>query len=163
MSTDLQEIIAAVSEPAPDGSYPTLRDKIRAEKSWRSRRYEAFARLVELAHLAGKDAATATVPEPMTVVQRANPLDDSSPVVKQYAPVAAGVCGFAWVTVRPATSSFARWAKDSCGWRKAYSGGVQLWVSAYGQSYERKIAYADAYAAVLKQAGITAYAGGRLD
>ena len=33
----------------------------------------------------------------------------------------------------------------------------------YGQSYEKKMAYAQAYAAVIQKAGITAYAQGRLD
>lgn len=115
------------------------------------------------AHDAGNAAANAAVPTPMHVVQRAHPLDDSSPIVKRYAPVMDGVCGFAWVRVTPGTSSFARWLTRTEHGRKAYQGGVSIWVGGYGQSYERKSAYADAFAAVLNEAGITARSEGRLD
>ena len=50
---------------------------------------------------AGKAAAEVKVPVPMVVVQRSNPLNDASPVVKVYEPIIDGVCGFAWVKVRP--------------------------------------------------------------
>lgn len=119
--------------------------------------------LHEKADAAGKEAAAAKVPEPMHVVQRANPLDDSSPVVKRYEPVMGGVCGFAWVTVRPGNSRFANWLKKNKGARRGYYGGTELWISGYQQSYERKMAYATAYADVLREVGIEAYPGGRLD
>ena len=99
----------------------------------------------------------------MHVVQHANPLDDSSPIVKRYAPVMDGVCGFAWVVVRPAGSSFGRWLRKERGHSLAYGGGVSIWVGSFGQSYERKYAYARAFAGVLEEAGIEAYAQSRLD
>ncbi len=99
----------------------------------------------------------------MHVVQRANPFDDSSPVVHRYAPVMDGVCGFAWVTIRPGTSSFARWVSKTGRGRKGYYGGIQIWVSGFGQSMTRKEAYADAFAAVLREAGVSASAGSRMD
>jgi alpha-beta hydrolase superfamily lysophospholipase len=73
------------------------------------------------------------------------------------------VCGFAWVTLRPANSSFAIWAKKNRDWKPAYGGGMQLWVSAYNQSMKRKEAYATAFANVLYASGIKAYAGSRMD
>jgi hypothetical protein len=135
--------------------FPTLKDKIRAEKKNRQDRYDAFARLYELADENGKDRAEVVRPEPMIVK------DEMTGHV--YPPVMDGVCGFAWVTVRPANSSFARWAKDKHGWDRAYNGGMQLWVHGYGQSYERKLAYAEGFASVLRLAGIRASASGRLD
>lgn len=123
----------------------------------------SHAQLFDLADLAGRDAAEAAVPTPMIVVQRANPLDDNSPIVKQYEPVMGGVCGFAWVVVRPGTSAFARWIKANKGARKHYYGGMELWVSRYGQSMERKEAYAQAFAKVLRDHGVDAYAGSRMD
>lgn len=121
---------------------------------------ELFARAEE----AGRAAAVAVTPEPMVVVQRANPFDDNSPIVRQYEPVAAGVCGFAWVKVRPANGSFGRWLKKTGrAHGVSYTGGYDLWVSAYNQSYERKSAHADAMAKVLRDAGVQAYGQGRLD
>lgn len=77
--------------------------------------------------------------------------------------VASGVCGFAWVAITPATSSFARWVAKNKGARKGYYGGLEFSIRGYGQSYEKKLAAAQAMAAVLQAAGVSAYAGSRLD
>lgn len=120
--------------------------------------------LVERADAAGRAAAEATVPQPMYVVERENPLDDTSPIVKRYAPVMSGVCGFAWINIKPGNSSFARYLKDQGLARTdSYYGGVSVRVSGYGQSYEKKSAYAAAFASVLREAGIKAMDMGRLD
>lgn len=121
------------------------------------------ARLYERADTAGRAAAEAVVPVPMHVVQRANAFDDNSPVVRAYAPVLDGVCGFAWVNVRPGNSSFARWLKANKRASKGYYGGLELWVSQYGQSMTRKESYARAFANVLRDAGVDAYAESRMD
>ena len=85
-------------------------------------------------------------------------------MVKQYAPVMDGMCGFAWVNVKPGNSRFAKWLRDNGLARKdGYYGGVTVWVSQFGQSSTRKIAYAGAFAAVLREAGYNACARGRLD
>jgi hypothetical protein len=119
-----------------------------------------YAKAREAGLAAGKGAK----PEPMYVVQRADPLDDSSRIVKAYAPVADGPCGFAWVTVKPGNSRFANWLKaNGLGHTDHYYGGVSVWVRDFGQSYERKGAYAGAFAKVLSDAGITAYAMDRMD
>lgn len=123
---------------------------------------EAYA-LFERAHSAGMLAGDKARPTPMTVVVRENPFDDNSPIVKRYAPVMDGVCGFGWVNVRPGNSSFANWLRKTNRGRNAYHGGVDIWVREFNQSYERKIAYARAFAGVLTEAGITAYGTGRLD
>lgn len=110
------------------------------------------------AHQAGMTAGNTAIPTPMVVRQ----MGANGEVVKTYPPVMDGPCGFGWVTVRPGTSSFARFLKTK-GHRKAYNGGVEIWVREFGQSYERKVAYARAFAEVLREAGINAYGGGRLD
>lgn len=117
-----------------------------------------FEALYAEAHTAGLAAAQALVPEPMHVVQ----VGAGGEILKRYPPVLEGACGFAWIVVKPATSSFGRWLRAR-GHSKAYGGGVQIWVSQFGQSYERKSAYASAFAEVLTGAGITAYAQSRLD
>jgi len=80
-----------------------------------------------------------------------------------YAPVTAGVCGFAWVKIQPATSSFARWLKKNDLARKGYGPGIDISISAYGQSMTRKAAYAGAFASVLRDAGIRAHSQSRMD
>jgi hypothetical protein len=78
--------------------------------------------------------------------------------------VPGGVCGFAWISVRPGNSKFANWLKkNELGRRDSYEGGVKVWVSEFGQSMELKEAYAYAFAAVLQEEGLRAYAGSRMD
>lgn len=126
---------------------------VRSESMKRAQRDSEYITLYEKADAAGKAAAVACVPNPMVVCQG----DAIVEVVND------GVCGFAWVTVRPGNSSFALWLKKNMGARRAYYGGMELWVSSYGQSMARKEAYAQAFANVLREAGINAYAGSRMD
>lgn len=142
--------VVSVPGPAEVDSSPTFTDA------------QAQA-LHNKAHAAGMAAGEAAMPTPMIVVQRANPLDDTSPIVKEYAPVMEGVCGFAYVTVRPGTSSFARWLRRRGRGYTAYYGGTAFSVRQFGQSMTRKAAYADAYASVLREAGIKAYSESRMD
>lgn len=81
--------------------------------------------------------------------------------VDQYA------CGFAWVTVHGVRSN-SRMGKTlaTFGFRKSYSGGLQLWnpSKAYVQNVDTLEHGAMAYAKVLKEGlGLEAYAGSRLD
>lgn len=119
--------------------------------------------LIAKAHRAGMAAGEAARPTPMVVVERAHPLVDTSPIVRQYAPVMDGVCGFARVIIRPGTSTLARYIRTLRGGYASYHGGTAYSVHAFGQSYERKMAYAYAFAAVLEEAGFNAYVDGRLD
>jgi len=118
--------------------------------------------LHERANAAGKAAAEAAVPVPMVVQQHADVTDDDSRVLKQWV-VDDGVCGFAWVTIHPGNCSFALWLKKNHGAKKAYRGGMMIWISEYGQSMTRKHEYAKAYAQVIRDAGVDAYSGSRMD
>jgi hypothetical protein len=122
-----------------------------------------YAAIYSEAHAAGQAAAEAHMPTPMIVQEHANPLDDSSPIIREYAPVLAGVCGFAWVNVSPGTQGFAKYLKANHGARRGYYGGIELWVRDYGQSMEKKEAYASAFAHTLNAHGIKAHAGSRMD
>lgn len=110
----------------------------------------------------GHEAVSRFEPTPMVVNQHASVIDDNSPIVRQYV-VNDGVCGFATIIIKPATCSFAKWLKKNNLGRVSYYGGIAINVHQFNQSYERKMKYADAFAAVLQSHGITAYADGRLD
>ena len=74
-------------------------------------------------------------------------------------------CGFAWVTVfEKASTRLGRKLKE-VGFRKSYSGGLQLWNPSHFpcQNVDTLEEGARAYADVLKKYGIEAYAGSRLD
>ena len=122
----------------------------------------ALKAMFDKARAAGLAAGESAVPTPMVVSQHADAFDDKSPV-KQSWFVPDGVCGFAWVTLRPGTSPAARFAKKFLGARRGFHGGMELWVSEFGQSMARKEAFADAFAKVLKDHGVTAFAGSRMD
>jgi hypothetical protein len=108
--------------------------------------------LYDKAHKAGHEAATNHKPVPMTVVERANPLDDSSQIVKQYEPISDGVCGFAWINIRPGTHSFCKWLKkNELASTDSYYGGLSVWVGDYNQSYEKKRAYAGAFSKIVNE------------
>jgi len=136
--------------------------------------YADFEALVRKAMQAGSEALQMATPTPVLVVEHRNPLDDNSPVVQSW-PVTEGACGFAWIKIGPATTKFSRWLMknaDHLGLRvgNAYYGGLQISVRGGGQSIERKEAYAQAFADVLK-AGLKSldpkttriYADSRLD
>jgi hypothetical protein len=133
--------------------YASLREKIRAEKAARMSRYADFKDIVDKAYQAGIEAGKNAMPIPMYVIDQGIPIDR----------IDDGACGFAWITVRPANSSFAIWAKKQGIMRAMYGGGVTYWVSVFGQSVDRKAAFAGAYAKVLRENGIEATAGDRLD
>lgn len=135
--------------------YGSLREKIRAEKEARADRYRDFRVLIAAAHTAGLNAGRECIPSPMHVY------DGYSR--EHIETVSDGMCGFAWIKIRPATSSFARYLVKDGFARPSYTGGIEIWISAHNQSYERKMAHARAAAKVLQDAGISAYADGRLD
>jgi hypothetical protein len=91
---------------------------------------------------AGRKAVEALAVEPMTVVGGG----------KVYH-VEGGACGFASVRF-PGNSGFGRWAKAEGHASKAYGGGLMFWISGYGQSMQRKVAYANAFAYSLMMDGI---------
>jgi hypothetical protein len=143
--------------------YGSLREKIAAEKIERQARYAKFEEAYNEANRAGFAAGEMSKPVPMMVVEHSDPLNDAS-LPKAMWHVPQGACGFAWVKVSPGNSSFAKWLVKNKLARKSYYGGVEISISAHGQSIERKEAHARAMATVLKEKlGINAYADSRLD
>ena len=119
--------------------------------------HAAFAKAVA----AGLAAGAAKKPTPMIVSEMAG----MSKVVTQQWYVPEGPCGFAWVNVSPGNSPFANWLKKNKLAGKSYAGGVDIWISDFGQSVEQKEACASAMAKVLQmELGMSSiYASSRLD
>lgn len=117
----------------------------------------AFNAVLYLALNEGQRAAEACVPEPVQF-RTGNTV---------YPVCTEGLCGFAWVTIKPATTPFARWLKkqesDDYRIHRGCYGGLELWPSLHTQSIARKKAWADAVAKRLKAADVNAVAGDRLD
>lgn len=75
-----------------------------------------------------------------------------------------GVCGFAWIKIRPARGKFVNWCKkNNIGRTDSFEGGYMIWVSDYNQSMQKKETYARAFAKVLQDNGIKAYGMSRMD
>ena len=127
-------------------------------------KFANFSAVYAKAQAAGMAAGQGARPTPMVVGSPSTPFgNDVDPKQPTYY-VSEGVCGFAWVNVRPGNSSFAKWLVANKVARKAYEGGVQIWVSEFNQSMARKEAYAEAMAAVFRnELGVKAYAGSRMD
>jgi hypothetical protein len=126
--------------------------------------------LIARAAEAGEKAYRDAIPTPMVVYTPKNMMaslmggDDggADPNEPVYG-VAEGVCGTAWVNIKPGGSRFARFIlKEGMGRADSYRGGVNL--SPYSicgdrgsQSLTRWEAAAHAIAEVLRDAGIKAY------
>ena len=132
--------------------YATLREKIAAEKAERVTRYAKYQEIIDQAYKAGIEAGKNARPIPMYVIDQGIPIDR----------IDDGACGFAWVAF-PGNTSFGKWAKKQGLARSHYPAGLCVWVTEFGQSVDRKEAFAGAYAKVLKDNGIDAYASSRLD
>lgn len=111
---------------------------------------------------AGRQAAEAHKPTPMVVQQHASPLNDNSPVVQSWV-VDGGVCGFAWVHLSKANTSFANWCRRKKLGHKSYYGGWDISCGAYGQSMEKKEKYCAAFANELSRHRISCYMESRMD
>lgn len=121
-----------------------------------------YADIYKEAMKAGLEAGNAHNPTPMVVQQHANMFDDNSPVVQQWK-IDGGVCGFAWVHLSKANTSFAAWCRKNKIGGKSYYGGWDISCHEFGQSMERKEKWAAAFANVLSSHGITAYMQSRMD
>jgi hypothetical protein len=121
-----------------------------------------FEALYAKAHEAGMTAGTGNTPVPMVVGTAkglfGTEIDKTKPMYFE----AGGVCGFAWVNFKGNTP-FGRWAKKAGKARPQYPTGLCVWVREFGQSMERKEAYAHAFAKVLTEFGVPAYADCRMD
>ena len=119
--------------------------------------------LFSKAYSAGLEAGDAYTPRPMVVGTPTTPLGNDIDPSKRTYYVPDGVCGFAWIVIRPGNSSLARHAVRLGIGSKAYGGGVAIWIHDHRQSLERKQQHAHAYAKILSQAGVDAYAQSRID
>ena len=132
----------------------------------REERDQKFETLMnQLAGIA--DAAyMAAQPAPMAVYETVGLSDTPKPGGRSWY-VSEGVCGFAWVVVKPATSSFAKWlARKEIGY-KAYDGGWVLpmhhFIAGMSQSLERAEAASYAVAQELRKHNINCFATSRMD
>jgi hypothetical protein len=125
-----------------------------------------FEELYAKADAAGRAAVEKATVIPMVVGTATslfgNEIDRSKPTYF----VEGGPCGFSWVNLKPGNCKFANWLKATRRARTdSYYGGVTIWVSEYGQSMQRKEAYATAFAEVIREAGVakSVYAQSRMD
>lgn len=130
---------------------------------------EIFIEMCELADMAGRKAVKELNVIPMIIGQEtyfgSGVIDPST---REY--VSGGVCGFAWVSVKPVNKGTTRLGKaerimlEANGFRKNdYEKNYQRWISDFNQSMQKKEAYARAFAEVLRENGIRAYSGSRMD
>jgi hypothetical protein len=126
----------------------------------------AFKKLINDLALTAEVAYTLCTPAPMAVYETAGLSDAPKPGGRSWY-VSEGVCGFAWVVIKPATSSFAKYlARNNIGY-KAYEGGWVLPMSYLvvnmSQSLERAEAASLAVAKELRSHDIKCYATSRMD
>jgi hypothetical protein len=115
------------------------------------------------AHQAGLQALKSAQPTPMVVGQETHFNSNQIDYAKPTYYVSDGVCGFAWIVVKPANSKFGKWLKTNGYARPHYGGGLSIWVREGRQSLQLKEAYAYTFASVLSKYGIKAYADSRMD
>ena len=120
-------------------------------------------KLLERAHLMGMDAGRGSTPTPMIVGSPSTPFGSDIDYSKPTHFVESGVCGFAGVVIKPARGKFVSYLKGLGMGHKHYYGGYYVPVSEFGQSLERKEAYARAYAKVLSEEGMNCYVDSRMD
>jgi hypothetical protein len=125
---------------------------------------DVFKAIYDEAETAGITAGNNAIPTPMVVGTPTTPFGNDIDTTKKVYVVNDGVCGFAWVNIRPATSKFARWCKkNGKGRTDSYAGGLTIWCHHFNQSMRRKEAWASAFAKVLQKYEIKAYMESRMD
>ncbi len=120
-------------------------------------------KLLERAHLMGMDAGRSVGVTPMVVGTPTTLFGSEIDYSKKTYFVEGGVCGFAGVVIKPARGKFVSYLKSIGIGNKHYYGGYYVSVHEFGQSLTRKEAYADAYAKVLGEAGMSCYVDSRMD
>ena len=107
----------------------------------------------ENARKVGRKAGLGETPVPMAVFGK-----DQAYVVED------GVCGFAWIEIRPARGPLVTYLKKSKqGYYSSYEGAYIFPIHDFNQSLARKEAMAYAMAAYLCNCGYNVYAGSRID
>ena len=119
--------------------------------------HDIYVEAYEAGLNAGKDVDT-----PKFIIGDAIGLSDEIDFSKKTY-VLDGLCGYAWVNISPARGAFVNYLKSREIGRKGYYGGYEISVREFGQSVDRKYAFAQAFVEVLGKYGIEAFAGNRLD
>ena len=120
--------------------------------------------IYDQAHEAGLAAVAAKKVVPMIVGTPNNVFGNEIDYSQETYFVADGVCGFAWINVKPANCKFGKFLTANKIARKdSYEGGLRMPIMAFDQSLQKKEAYAYAFADSLSNEGIRAYANSRMD
>ena len=140
---------------------------IREGANEREIRNAKFATLWKEACEKAEQASSSANPHPeggkYIVQEHINPLDDSSPVTQQWE-MPNGLCGFAWIMIRPGNCAFANWLKKNTEHKYSdYHKGVMIFMHHGNQSIVRKEAAASAMAKVFHQNDIECSVYSRLD
>tara|TARA_Y100000590_G_scaffold440004_1_gene564816 strand:+ start:380 stop:763 length:384 start_codon:yes stop_codon:yes gene_type:complete len=123
----------------------------------------ACEKLLERAHLMGMDAGRRVGVTPMVVGTPTELFGNEIDWDKSTYHVSDGVCGFAGVVIKPARGKFVSYLKSLGMGYKHYYGGWYVSVREFGQSMTRKEAYAEAFAKVLTEEGMSCYVDSRMD
>lgn len=121
-----------------------------------------FKAIHEQARAAGLTAVTPEIKGRTVMLTESNLMDDSPRPDGQSFLMDDFPCGFAWIQFKGNTA-WAKWAKAEGLARPAYPKGMSIWVHDFNQSMTKKEVYAQAYAKVLRDNGIEAYAQSRMD
>lgn len=128
-----------------------------------------FPGIMKTARAAGMEAVEKARVIPMVVGQETSFMSGiMDPKTVEY--VEDGVCGFAWINVYPEYKGNTTLGKaerktlEANGFRKdIYGKHYSLWVSDFNQSMQKKEAFARAAAQVMRDHGISASYGSRMD
>ena len=123
----------------------------------------ACEKLLERAHLMGMDAGRRVGVTPMVVGTPTELFGNEIDWDKSTYHVSDGVCGFAGVVIKPARGKFVSYLKSLGMGYKHYYGGWYVSVREFVQSMTRKEAYAEAFAKVLTEEGMSCYVDSRMD
>ena len=109
-----------------------------------------------LAHTAGMEAVANERPNIVPMIVEGS--DGRRHIVPD------GVCGFAWLEIRPARGSLVTFLKKhNIGYVSQYHRCYWVSISQFNQSLALKEAYAQAVAESLRASGYEVYAGSRID
>ena len=112
-----------------------------------------WQKVYDEAHAAGMKAGNEHKPTPMVVGSPTTPLGNDIDTTKKMYHVSSGVCGFAWISFKGNTS-WGRWAVKNVNAKNDHPTGKMIWVHEFGQSMEKKLAYARAFARHLRENGV---------
>lgn len=137
-------------------------ERVQKSTADREARYAQFAIAWRNAVALGREAYNATELQPQAVVNAGGQVIGTIP----------DCYGWAWLSVRPASSSFGRWlVKQGLGSVSHYDGGVRVSMGTSAPDYTRKVAQANAMADALSTAlrsikgseSVRVYSDSRLD